>query len=712
MTKALLALLLVCAPLARADDSDAQARRQVLDKAAKEGSGEAMLKIGIMYSEGDGVSQDHEEALRWFRKAGDKEHAPALSYIGQAYDLGQGVVQDHAEAFKWYRKAAATGDAVGQHNLSVAYREGSGTARNDAQAVKWALKAAEQKLPRAMQHMGWFYHEGRGVERDYAKAAEWFRKGADAGDAYSRAQLGQMHLNGKGVDLDYKEALKWLRLAAAQKEPEAMNTIGWCYERGYGVTVSLAKAASWYEEAVGLGNATAQHNLGVMRFSGEGVPKDLASACDLFRKAAAQGNADAQAMLPHCGDAAAPATADRGPVLAAAKKGDAEAQAMLAYMLREGQGGEKDLPGAFKWSRKAAEQGHANAMADVGWAYSGGHGTRRSMSEAVKWFKRSVDAGSAAGQYNLAAMYDNGDGVAADKARACALYRKAEQGGHPDAPAAVALCAAAAPAEPAALAAAPKSPLETPSFHLAPRPRDFAVVVGIERYKRAPRADFAERDAAAAEAHFLAMGLPQRNVIRIAGDDATRSRLAAYLEEWLPKNVTADSTVYFYYSGHGAPDAATGQAYLLPVDGDPSFLKTTAYPLKDLYAALGKLKAKEVVVALDSCFSGAGGRSVIAKGARPLVAVASPSAGTGRVVVFAAAQGEQITGGFPEKEHGLFTYHFLTGLAGAAKDRSGRVTAQGLFDYLKPLVEDEARRQNREQSPTLTGPDGQVLVKF
>ena len=39
-----------------------------------------------------------------------------------------------------------------------------------------------------------------------------------------------------------------------------------------------------------------------------------------------------------------------------------------------------------------------------------------------------------------------------------------------------------------------------------------------------------------------------------------------------------DSTVYFYYSGHGAPDLKTGQAYLVPWDGDAQFLKDTALP--------------------------------------------------------------------------------------------------------------------------------------
>jgi len=49
---------------------------------------------------------------------------------------------------------------------------------------------------------------------------------------------------------------------------------------------------------------------------------------------------------------------------------------------------------------------------------------------------------------------------------------------------------------------------------------------------------------------------------------------------------------------------------------------------------------------------------------------------------------------------GMFTYFLLKGLNGEAKDKSGNITTQSLFDYLGPHVQDEARRQNREQTPT------------
>ena len=248
------------------------------------------------------------------------------------------------------------------------------------------------------------------------------------------------------------------------------------------------------------------------------------------------------------------------------------------------------------------------------------------------------------------------------------------------------------------------SDVDRPGFALAPRADDYAVVIGVSQYSSLPEARYAERDAEAVTKHLVALGLPERNIVHLSGGKATRSMIQGYLEEWLPKNVKPESRVFFYFSGHGAPDPKTGEAFLVPWDGSASFLQSTAYPLKQLYRSLGGLKAKSVIIALDSCFSGAGGRSVLADGARPLVMRFEEAAlPRQNMTLFTAASGDEITATLPGKSHGAFTYFFLQGLAGAAKDASGKVTVKGLYDYLKPNVQDEAHRQNREQTPLLQG---------
>lgn len=248
------------------------------------------------------------------------------------------------------------------------------------------------------------------------------------------------------------------------------------------------------------------------------------------------------------------------------------------------------------------------------------------------------------------------------------------------------------------------SDIDTPTYQNKENDKNFALVVGIEKYSNIPQADYAERDAAAVRRHLIAMGYPDRNVILITGKDAGHAGIEKYVEAWLPRNVEENSKVFFYFSGHGAPSAESGQAYLVPWDGDPQFLETTGYPVKRLYEKLGNLKAKSVIVAMDACFSGAGGHSVIAQGTRPLVGKVDVGVGSSdKLAVLAASGADEVTGGDDSQGHGIFTYFLLKAL----NENRGQATVKNVFDFLSPKVRDAARRQNRDQTPQLmaTSPD-------
>ena len=245
-----------------------------------------------------------------------------------------------------------------------------------------------------------------------------------------------------------------------------------------------------------------------------------------------------------------------------------------------------------------------------------------------------------------------------------------------------------------------------PAMKATSKKNAYAVVIGIENYReKLPKADFADRDAKLMGEYLTkVLGYPEENVVVRLNERATRTDLVKYFEEWLRNNVDPGGSVFVYYSGHGAPNVKTGEAYLVPYDGDPAFVDSTAYPVKQLYAALEKLPAKEIVVVMDSCFSGAGGRSVIAKGLRPMVvSVENPIIATGKTVVLAASSGDQISSTYEEKGHGLLTYYFLKGLQGEGDlNKDGAIEMAELFEYMKPNVQRVARKQyNNEQTPQL-----------
>lgn len=246
-----------------------------------------------------------------------------------------------------------------------------------------------------------------------------------------------------------------------------------------------------------------------------------------------------------------------------------------------------------------------------------------------------------------------------------------------------------------------------PVFKAQQRDNDFAVVIGVEEYKDIKtKSDFSRSDAGLMKDYLKALGFKERNIQFIIDGDATRSGIEKSIEAWLPNRVKKGSIVFVYYSGHGAPDVAKGDGYIVPYDGDPNYLEQTGYSLKRLTEHLAKLDAKEVIVLLDSCFSGAGGRSVLAKGARPLVMKTETLALRDNIVMVTATRAEQISMSSPEKGHGLFTYHFLKAL------KDGKKNLSDIYGQLKPLVENEAKELNAEQSPSMTPAPEAVKGRF
>ena len=250
---------------------------------------------------------------------------------------------------------------------------------------------------------------------------------------------------------------------------------------------------------------------------------------------------------------------------------------------------------------------------------------------------------------------------------------------------------------PAAVVAAPKP--AQPAEDEEPPAGPCAVVVGIEGYQSLPRADYALSDARAVRRRLESSGFESFRVAFVAGPRATRETLTEYLERWLPQNVAKGETLFFYFAGNGAPDPKTGEAYLLPWDGDARFPVSTGYPLKKLYADLARTAAGRVVVVLDAGFSGAKGRSALATGARPLaVDVSPPGPLAERLTVLVAASGLEGAGASAAARRGLLTTRLLEALSASPK-----ASARELHAALAPRVTADARRQGREQTPLLTG---------
>lgn len=581
---------------------------------------------------------------------------------------------DYETAYPACLKAAETGHATSQILLGLMYDQGKGVKADFSLAEKWYSKAENGgETARALLAFRYYdraemFAQGKGVAKNEVEAEKWFLKSAEFGNATAQHRLGILNQ----LEKRYVEAAKWYLLAAEQGDPDSQENLGWLYKNGNGVKQDYIEAKKWFLRAANQGHTSSQTQLGDLYYNGLGVKKEFTTAVYWYKKAAAQGDDDAQNNL--------------------------------GAMYRDGEGVPKNYFEAVKLFQKSAEKGNSGGQWNLGAAYFNGEGITQDRVQGLAWLTLAAasNANAVKSRDDVEKILNPNEIAQAQQlaARVKAEIDKREEKRyltnineetHSKQTAIVLFSTHSLPAT------------TKPAFSA----NDIAVIIGIEKYRSVPSTEYASADAGMVRDYLKALGIQARNIEFLSDDRATLSDIRKVIETKLPNMVKSSSRVIVYYAGHGAPGTTQGESYLVPYDGDPSFLADTAYPLSRLYDRLSRLKAKEVLVLLDSCFSGAGGRSVLAKGARPLVMVkdTAPPASK-KMIVLTSSRGSQITTSLPEVGHGAFTYFFLRALQEGSRD-IGEVYA-----YLERRVADEAKRQNVDQTPTVSPSADKLKGRF
>lgn len=235
----------------------------------------------------------------------------------------------------------------------------------------------------------------------------------------------------------------------------------------------------------------------------------------------------------------------------------------------------------------------------------------------------------------------------------------------------------------------------------------WAVVIGVERYRKTASVQFAEKDARTMRDYLTNyLGVPEENTISLINEMATKAEIEVMIKDRLRGLMREGDTLYLYYAGHGIPADET--PYLLPHDGDPDSPAITAYSIDALYKDLEKLPARNIFVFLDTCFSGRVGReeseAMLMAGARPgILKVKDPLLLSKKIVAMSAARSNQLSNYYKEEGHGLFTYYLLKGLLGDA-DSNGdkKIQLKELTGYVEEEVGSASRRLfglSRQQNP-------------
>jgi hypothetical protein len=195
---------------------------------------------------------------------------------------------------------------------------------------------------------------------------------------------------------------------------------------------------------------------------------------------------------------------------------------------------------------------------------------------------------------------------------------------------------------------------------------------------------------------------PEAQVHLMAGAAATRDNILKRLE-LLAQEADANSTVVFYFSGHGyQADTTVGRAfYLMPYGYDLARLYQTAVSGAELTERLRNISAQKMLVLLDCCHAGEMERAKapgvqLTKTPLPLEANTLLGQGSGRVII-ASSKAEEVS--YAGNPYSAFTLALIEALAGrGAAKQDGYVRAADLALYAREMV---PKRTKDRQHPIL-----------
>ena len=219
-------------------------------RTAERGNSDAKREVGYCYEHGIGVAVDKCEAFKWYKGAAEStismlqnmlelgffQTATIFSFgdaiaqcrLGNLYSTGEGVAVNMNEAVKWYTLAAEKGNAEAQFALGTYYSVGAASHL--------------PKLTRAVVC--------ESIWADIEAGADQTIRSSNA--SHDRLQKAAILLKSVAEDGDCnkQESFTWFKLAAEQGHASAQQNLGTCYERGEGVAVNKKEAKKWYAMAI------------------------------------------------------------------------------------------------------------------------------------------------------------------------------------------------------------------------------------------------------------------------------------------------------------------------------------------------------------------------------------------------------------------------------------------------------------------------------
>lgn len=240
---------------------------EVLRASAKAGDAVAQYELGKRYLTGKApLAINHAQAMLWFTRAAEQQHADAQYNTGIFYKDGISVPRDSSRAKQWLTKAAAQGHVKAKVALQDIIRDETGAAAGAEKTFKFSeslpvYRAAVNGDVNAQFELGMLFIQGDAVRKDFTRGVEWLQRAAEQDHIGAQLQLADMYLRGVELQQDAVEAFQWYLRAARRGDAQAQYMLGNLYRAGSGVRENFSEARRWYAAAARQGHPKAKERL-------------------------------------------------------------------------------------------------------------------------------------------------------------------------------------------------------------------------------------------------------------------------------------------------------------------------------------------------------------------------------------------------------------------------------------------------------------------
>lgn len=286
--------------------------------------------VGYCYFHGEGVNQDTEQSIEWFKKSLDQGNMNALAYLATAILYGNSTEIEKKQAINYLEMACEANIPDAFEQLSICYFNGVGVEKNykkflflakkavdlgctyvesliglyyldieenESESFKLFTEAAKNGSASAKYYLGKMYQDGLGVEKNEYTAFMLFKSNAEEGDFDSHFMLSVCYFKGIGTPVNIQKAYQHLEIAAKNGVSIAQIGLALHIKNVLPDVLSSLEAMAWLQKAVDQGDINAFKIMGDWYYEGYGVEKDAQKACEYYKIAADAGDDAAKEKL-------------------------------------------------------------------------------------------------------------------------------------------------------------------------------------------------------------------------------------------------------------------------------------------------------------------------------------------------------------------------------------------------------------------------------